>query len=315
MNKKDCRFNCILCNKYYSSGNSLWNHTKKFHTLNNPNIPNTSNIVPNIPNNNVKTYNCRYCNKIFNNVKTRWSHEQKCKETKIQENNKIELLENKIKELESKINNNKIITTNNNSTINNGIINNTTNITINQFGKENINAISIKEIKELIKNDNYLVDIVKLLNFNEKYPENHNFCNTSLEGKYISIFNSSTNKIEKLNKNDFYDRVLCNSFTKMDNLSLILELNNDIRDQIKEKYINHLDNKLLHIKDIFYKDKIYKKNYKTNINELSYNKNKVVLDTWANITDTTIQDDNLSDSEESTNSKHSAFTTDSSDSE
>ena len=130
------------------------------------------------------------------------------------------MLENKIKELESKINNNKIITTNNN----NGIINNITNITINQFGKENINTISIKEIKELIKNDNYLIDIVKLLNFNEKYPENHSFCNSSLEGKYISIFNSSTNKIEKLNKNDFYDKVLCNSFTKMDNLSLILEI-------------------------------------------------------------------------------------------
>lgn len=129
------------------------------------------------------------------------------------------MLENKIKELESKINNNKIITTNNN-----GIINNITNITINQFGKENINTISIKEIKELIKNDNYLIDIVKLLNFNEKYPENHSFCNSSLEGKYISIFNSSTNKIEKLNKNDFYDKVLCNSFTKMDNLSLILEI-------------------------------------------------------------------------------------------
>ena len=66
------------------------------------------------------------------------------------------------------------------------------------------------------------------------------------------------------------------------------------------------------ILNLFHHSKI---NYKTNINELSYNKNKVVLDTWANITDTTIQDDNLSDSEESTNSKHSAFTTDSSDSE
>jgi hypothetical protein len=43
------------------------------------------------------------------------------------------------------------------------------------------------------------------------------------------------------------------------------------KEQIKEKYREHLDNKLTHIKEIFYKDKIYKKSYKTNINELAYN--------------------------------------------
>jgi len=155
-----------------------------------------------------------------------------------------------------------------------------------------------------------LIDIVKLLNFNEKYPENHNFCNTSLEGKYISVFNSNSNKIEKINKNDFYDKVLCNSFDKMDNLSLILELNNDVKEQIKEKYREHLDNKLTHIKDIFYKDKLYKNNYKTNINELAYNKNKIVLDTWSSVPVIEKPLDE-SDSEESVNSKYSAFTSDS----
>jgi len=296
---------CNICNKNYTSYKSLWNHNKKFH--NNNIIPdNPVTIVNNLPIITSKKYLCKYCKFEFTQFQNRWRHEKKC-ESKIKEENKITLLENKIMELESKINsktntktNTKINTQTNNN--NNGTINN---ITINQFGKENINAISVKEIKDLIKNDNYLVDIVKLLNFNEKYPENHSFCNTSLEGKYISVFNSDTNKIEKINKNDFYDKVLCNSFTKMDNLSLILELNNDVKEQIKEKYREHLDNKLTHIKEIFYKDKIYKKNYKTNINELAYNKNKIILDTWSGVPEIENTDEN-SDSECS--GKYSAFT-------
>jgi hypothetical protein len=93
-------------------------------------------------------------------------------------------------------------------------------------------------------------------------------------------------------------------------LSLILELNNDVKEQIKEKYREHLDNKLTHIKDIFYKDKLYKNNYKTNINELAYNKNKIVLDTWSSVPVIEKPLDE-SDSEESVNSKYSAFTSDS----
>jgi hypothetical protein len=319
MTDNSCRFNCNICNKYYSSSNSLWNHNKKFHNDITLKVLNNSNNILN--NSNTKNYNCRHCSKIFTNVKTRWAHEKKCKTKNIKEsiNSQILLnLQKKNKELEDKItklenkSNKKMITKNSNNTNttnnNSGTINN---VTINQFGNENINALSVKEIKQLIKNDNYLIDIIKLLNFNDKYPENHNFCNTSLEGRYISVFNSNTNKIEKINKSDFYDKVLCNSFDKMDNISLVLELNKDMREQIKEKYKNYMDNKLSYIKDIFYKDKIYKKSYKMNINELSYNKNKLVLDTWANVSEIEKQED-ISDSESTVNSKYSAFTTDSS---
>ena len=318
MDNKDGLNKCSICNKKYSSYKSLWNHNKKFH-INNKNVTTilphtasqTTTLTTHVSQNTTQNKNqCTYCNKILSRHDSLMRHQKIC-DSKIDQENKITQLENKIMELESKINtkindktntkiNTKINTQTNNN--NNGTINN---ITINQFGKENINTISVKEIKDLIKNDNYLVDIVKLLNFNEKYPENHNFCNTSLEGKYISVFNSDTNKIEKINKNDFYDKVLCNSFTKMDNLSLILELNNDVKEQIKEKYKEHLDNKLTHIKDIFYKDKIYKKNYKTNINELAYNKNKIILDTWSVVPEIEKLDD---ESDSDCSCKYSAFT-------
>jgi hypothetical protein len=38
--------------------------------------------------------------------------------------------------------------------------------------------LSVNDIKKFIKNGNYLTEIIKLLNFNEKFPENHSFCNT-----------------------------------------------------------------------------------------------------------------------------------------
>jgi hypothetical protein len=88
-----------------------------------------------------------------------------------------------------------------------------------------------------------------------------NFCNTSLEDKYVSVFNADTKSIDKINKNSFYDKVLCNAFEKMDNLCLLLELDEDIKNNIKQKYRDHLEKKFSHINETFYTNKIYKKNY------------------------------------------------------
>lgn len=32
MSEKSCLYICNICNKSYSSNNSLWNHNKKYHT-------------------------------------------------------------------------------------------------------------------------------------------------------------------------------------------------------------------------------------------------------------------------------------------
>jgi hypothetical protein len=247
---------------------------------------------------------------------SKWRHEKTCKQ-KV-DNNELLELKNKIIELETKLNsNNKIITTNNNNNnntntnshnnTNNGTVNN---ITINKFGSENVSILTAKEIKQLIKNNNCLVEIIKTLNFNKKYPQYHSFCNTSLEGKYISVLNSDNNKIEKINKNDFYDKVLTNSFDKMEHISLDLEFNKELKSKIKEKYKEQLDNKLTNYMDIFQQDKIYKKTYKTNINELSYNNKKLILDTWSSIPEIENEDsDDFSESESdsSVKIKHSKY--------
>lgn len=287
------RYSCKVCNKNYSSASSLWNHNSKFHKIHI--IPDNTLIIPDntliIPN---KKYNCRSCLKLFTNFQNRWKHEKICKYKK----EKILELEKKINNLEDKIKNTTINNTINNTTINNnGTINN---ITINTFGKEDLYKLDTTEIKKLIKNNNYLVDIIGLLNFNKNLPENHSFCNTSLEGNYVSVLNADSNKIHKINKNKFYDRVLTNSFNKIDDLSLMLELDDTVKETLKDKYKKHLDKNIDHVKELFFTDKVYKNNYKTNINEISYNNKDLVLGTWSKLKDIN-DDDSVStlESEES----------------
>jgi hypothetical protein len=259
-------------------------------------------------------HNCKYCNKIFARNYCVIRHEKTCK-VKINEITKLKEENDKLKEQLKSNTNNKIITTNNNNNnntntnshnnTNNGTVNN---ITINKFGSENVSILTAKEIKQLIKNNNCLVEIIKTLNFNKKYPQYHSFCNTSLEGKYISVLNTDNNKIEKINKNDFYDKVLTNSFDKMEHISFDLEFDKELKSKIKEKYKEHLDNKLTNYMDIFQQDKIYKKTYKTNINELSYNNKKLILDTWSSIPEIENEDsDDFSESESSVKIKHSKY--------
>lgn len=112
------KYRCEHCNKEYSSYQSLWNHTKKFH-LQKPlddtikslivtsNVTNMSLNVTNISQNK-KSLTCRFCNKIFKHRQNKSLHEKTCKSN----DNKIkELIENnknkeyllKIKKQEAKI--------------------------------------------------------------------------------------------------------------------------------------------------------------------------------------------------------------------
>lgn len=69
---------CNICNKNYSSYQSLWIHNKKYHTLKTKN-DSQNNSHNNHISSNEKTYKCSKCNKNFSCYQNRWRHEKNCK--------------------------------------------------------------------------------------------------------------------------------------------------------------------------------------------------------------------------------------------
>ena len=100
-----------------------------------------------------------------------------------------------------------------------------------------------------------------------------NFYNSSLEGKYINVFNNDNNEIEKKNKKDFFDSILLSSI----NITNLLydKFKNDLSKKKQLKLLNIIKE----IENIAYLDN-NKKLYITNFNEISYNNKKIVKNTW-----------------------------------
>jgi hypothetical protein len=281
-------YKCKICNKLYSSYQSLWIHNRKFHNINET-IKNHNATVCEIKCNQrcqiiQKNHNnslvCKFCKKDFNHRNNRWRHEKTCKQ---KENTVTEITELKkeiieLKNLITTKNSNKIINnnTNNNNTnnnINNGTINNNTFI-INKIGEESISKLKFKDIKNIFREQkNCLYHAIKYVNFNEKIPENHSFYNSSLEGKYINVFNNDNNEIEKKNKKDFFDSILLSS------INITNLLYDKFKDDLSKKKQLKLANMIKEIENIAHLDN-NKKLYITNFNEISYNNKKIVKSTW-----------------------------------
>ena len=107
----DIELLCKYCNKKYASQSSRSNHIKRYHKMecNQNVIDNKNSIIKKVIDieNNViihskmnekKSFNCSRCNKLFKFRQNKWVHEKNC------DNNKVEKLEEKNKELETIIN-------------------------------------------------------------------------------------------------------------------------------------------------------------------------------------------------------------------
>jgi hypothetical protein len=297
MDIHDGLHSCNICNKMYASYKSLWNHNKKFHNTGSHNVvigshSGSHSVVISEQNSN-NLLSCKYCNILFQNRSNRWRHEKSCKTNKT----KIDQLENKIIELQ-----NKITTTNNTNIINNNPQFNQqfNNIIINKVGEESLNKLTYENIKNIFReHKNCLHHTIKYVNFNENIPENHNFYNNSLEGKYVNVFNVDKKEIEKKNKKDFYDTVLLSA------INIMTTLYDKIKDSVSKIKQQKLLNMINELKDISFIDNT-KQIYLTNINEISYNNKQIVKNTWTNknnsSTITDYYDDNLSDSDSSKDS-------------
>jgi hypothetical protein len=294
-------YNCNKCNKKYSSYQTLWTHNKKFHTE--PVIlPSEMSVKSEIKSEaSMKNFNCRLCNKIYFNKQSRWSHEKICKNKNniiTTQNNELEIKKIELEKIEKETELVKLKLELKNKSIkniNNGTINNTVNnITINAMGDEIINKLTANEIRKLADSgNNALIHIVELLNFNERFPENQYFCNTSLEGDYVTVYDKNTAKLNKELKLEFYDKLLSNSYRKVNEVLCNIEFNNkklQIHDKYKEKLEESVDTTRVF-------NPRHKKIYKQNINQISYNKKNMVLDTWSKVKPPTFDDYTDSDEE------------------
>ena len=68
-NDNENKRKCLICNKIYSSTNSLYNHNRKCHNLNETKKKNKED----------NSYHCKYCNKGYLIAQSRWAHQKKCK--------------------------------------------------------------------------------------------------------------------------------------------------------------------------------------------------------------------------------------------
>ena len=237
--KENGIYKCIECTLEFKTNSGLWKHNKIKHNILYDNFINTNLILK---------YICKYCNKPFSDRIARWRHERDYCKFKTEQN------------------------------IDSSIINNQTNINFIKLGNEDLSFITQKDI-ELITNQTEpikytIIKILELINFNENLPQNHTFCTTSLNNKYVSTLNIDTLNIEKHRKSDYFDKIL------LYGLSHLKTLNNMIKSRAKKKQFNDI---ILEIEKYLFTNSDYKKIYIDLINVLSYNKRNLIDATWKKI--------------------------------
>ena len=194
-------YRCNICNKTYSSYQSLWIHNKKFHnpkTIITNNVP----IINQSFNNHLtiistdKTKQCKYCNKIFSHYNNKWRHEKTCKlNNKIEQleinNNEINTLKKTINEMKEqfalllkekgKVHHKTLQKINNQlNNINNGNITNNTYVKFGDLDYQKV--LNNKQIKHIL-NQQYqsLEESIKQIHFNEELPEYSNIFITNMK--------------------------------------------------------------------------------------------------------------------------------------
>ncbi len=224
----------------------------------------------------IECYSCNYCAKIYKHRQTKWKHEKVCQQKKMTMD-KMADLEKCINEMKTELETVKskpstVINNVNKGTINKSNIYNF----LTKPGEENINVLSEKEIEYIMDQEmNCLIALVEMINFNEKYPENHSFCNTSLSDKYISTINTETLTIEKQRKIDFFDRTLNNGIR---NMKLLYDkLSPMVKKTAKARNYKHTIDNLTEFVVVNNKGK---KTYVELMNVLTFNKRHIAQSTW-----------------------------------
>ena len=234
-------YKCKVCVKNYSSYQSLWIHTKKFHKT--PSLDSHSNVI--IGNRNVienKTemfdvLSCKFCKRKFKARQNRWSHEKICKinNTAIIKQDPKDPKETK-RPIVSQINN-----------INKGIINNNNTTNIIKFGSEDIiNILTKKQIAKIL-NSRYqaIEESIRTVHFNKSLPEYQNIKIKNLRSNMALIHDG-----KNFNATNQYNAV----YELIDNhIYVITQLLEEAKIDISEKTVEKLGELIAKLEDDYNK--------------------------------------------------------------
>ena len=258
-------YKCIKCDKEYKSKSGLWKHQIKCNKQ-------KLEIIKELKIENKKECKCMYCTKSFGTKFNKNRHQNNCQmknviiDLKNDFDNKIELLK---KDIENKANS-KVY----NKFINSGTINNK--ITIKKIGYESL-ELTNDEVRQIFNKEvEGLLTFIEFANFNERLPNNHSFCSTSLESKYLSKYNVEEKTIQKDRKKYYFDQVINKAIDNLDYLYTKFKkiFTTKQQKQIEEKLINIKNIKSYDLNSKFIKELI------NQLNLLSYNKKDIVINTW-----------------------------------
>lgn len=260
MDKLSNKFYCELCERYYKSYQSLWNHNKKFHD-------NTQKILQNELKNSIYEHQtsinelqnidsrlkCKFCNNIYKHSQSKNRHEKKCKiiyEKSLE--NKYKNLKNENKQLKKMINQHnhetkkeieelreqlrelinkkgkihyktlqKINKTGHIDTQNN-IENQQNTINIIGFSKENLSELFSNKEKMDILNYNYgsLNKLIEYTHFNDKYPEFKNIKITNLTNNIAYKYDEHKKRFIATTKDSLITDLITNRMYDIETFSL-----------------------------------------------------------------------------------------------
>jgi hypothetical protein len=284
-------YSCNICNKKYSSYQSLWIHNKKFHKVQTPqnNIPDIKtpqNITLTMPTQTQQLQpiknQCEYCKKILSRYDSLKRHKEKCSEKHSQTLNEREKLKEEIKqelkkELEISKPTTKIINNISGNLINGNNTDNGPKMIIYKSGLEDMNQLGYNEVSTIFDNEiSSVIKLIELVNFNKKMPQNHSFCSTALESPYLSFYNTDTNTVDKERKKYFFEDMICKSIQNHE--ILYGKYKNKFGKEKREKIEDNIAN-LKRLRDSGYKNEIIQEMIRK-LNLLSYNKRELIQKTW-----------------------------------
>jgi len=280
-------FQCKICEKIYSSKQSLCNHRRFKHKQSNDtqlatNVPLSTHQVPSqfLSNDSENTSNmifkCNYCDNVYKYKQGKYRHQKVCK---FNNTDVITQLKSKVSELENKITQmNTTNTTNNghmnNGTIVNGQLNNgpVNNNYIIKFGAEDLSAILSKEdmIKICNKKFTAIEESIKMTHFNKNKPELNNVIIKNLRDEYAYVHDGENYIVQE--KNDIISDLI---ELHLDNIEMIIneENENNIRNKLDKKVIERLES----LRDRLDDESEIKINEKRYENYKSYKINQIKL--------------------------------------